>query len=726
MADNITLKRIVDLVAQTDVDETVYTIIDSVSGTVKKYPIGSLICSIAPIFDSTADYLAGAYCNYNGQLYVFTEDHDAGAWTGSDVSTVTLTDIAEAHGGDLAELEAAVTALETAVDGKADSAGVYENLTAGNALQLASNKGVEDSAPYFFRPTPADATREEVDVVGGSVVENQYAPQSAEDPAWAESGVAVTWSGSEATITCTNDETAIKQWSKSVTANHVWLAMANMKGTATTRLGFFNNTSHAELSVVSVTGGGAYEHKDIMYKPTVGAYAGIRLPNTATTEDTAQVKNVQLVDLTAKLGPTIADYIYTLEQATAGAGYAWYTKYFGTDYKPHSAPTIKSVEGVSAHKLVGFNQWDEQWEQGAFNWQTGEPATATSRIRSKNFIPVIPGADYFFGCTNISASVAEDLVMCKYAADKSYLGYTNIVYGTNQLQTMPADCAFIKFATVQNYGGTYKNDICINISDPARNGQYEPYTAHTYAMDGSVTLRGIPKIADGEMYFDGDTYSADGTVTRKYRLVDLGSLNWALANTAFYASVSGIKHGVSEVNIVTDRYKLVNATSGTGSANEWADKIVRGNSGTYSHLYIKDTSYQTPEAFKAAMDGVYAVIELQTPTTESATPYTTPQICAPGGTEEWVTSGVVPVGHRTWYPTNQVGKLDGLPKDFSTLIAPTEKTNKASQNYAQGAYFIYQNTLYKVTSAIASGGTITPGTNCTATTVMAELVALTS
>ena len=86
MADNITLKRIVDLVPQTDVDETVYTIIDSVAGTVKKYPIGSLICSIAPIFDATAAYAAGKYCNYNGQLYQFDEAHAAGSWTGSDRS----------------------------------------------------------------------------------------------------------------------------------------------------------------------------------------------------------------------------------------------------------------------------------------------------------------------------------------------------------------------------------------------------------------------------------------------------------------------------------------------------------------------------------------------------------------------------------------------------------------------------------------------------------------
>lgn len=38
-----------------------------------------------------------------------------------------------------------------------------------------------------------------------------------------------------------------------------------------------------------------------------------------------------------------------------------------------------------------------------------------------------------------------------------------------------------------------------------------------YALDSSLTLRGIPKLdANNKLYYDGDTYEADGTVTRKY------------------------------------------------------------------------------------------------------------------------------------------------------------------------------------------------------------------
>ena len=50
-----------------------------------------------------------------------------------------------------------------------------------------------------------------------------------------------------------------------------------------------------------------------------------------------------------------------------------------------------------------------------------------------------------------------------------------------------------------------------------------------------------------------------------------------------------------------------------------------------------------------------------------------------------------------------------------------EETATSAHAYAVGDHFIYNNTLYAVTAAIAVGDTITPGTNCTATTVMDEL-----
>lgn len=46
------------------------------------------------------------------------------------------------------------------------------------------------------------------------------------------------------------------------------------------------------------------------------------------------------------------------------------------------------------------------------------------------------------------------------------------------------------------------------------------------------------------------------------------------------------------------------------------------------------------------------------------------------------------------------------------MLAPVESSGTASRAYTYGERFIYQGTLYQAISAIASGGAITPGTNC--------------
>lgn len=60
------------------------------------------------------------------------------------------------------------------------------------------------------------------------------------------------------------------------------------------------------------------------------------------------------------------------------------------------------------------------------------------------------------------------------------------------------------------------------------------------------------------------------------------------------------------------------------------------------------------------------------------------------------------------------------------ITATRESSNTASSAYAVGDYLIYNNTFYKVTVAIASGGTLTVGTNISKTTVGAILTTLNS
>ena len=177
-------------------------------------------------------------------------------------------------------------------------------------------------------------------------------------------------------------------------------------------------------------------------------------------------------------------------------------------------------------------------------------------------------------------------------------------------------------------------------------------TAHkTYDADdnlignyplGDITLRGIPKVdANDNIYYDGDLYHADGSVDRRYGIVDLGTLNWTYYSeyNFFYIVLSGKASGA---NNLFCKYPTGNAFSAS------TDKISCGNSNNNT-IYIKDSAYTDAATFKTAMSGVYLVYKLATPTTETSDPFTSPMLCDPSGTEEWVTSNGVPVGHQTEY-----------------------------------------------------------------------------
>ena len=112
------------------------------------------------------------------------------------------------------------------------------------------------------------------------------------------------------------------------------------------------------------------------------------------------------------------------------------------------------------------------------------------------------------------------------------------------------------------------------------------------------------------------------------------------------------------------------------------DKVVAvGASGTIS---IRDASAGTnPSDFKTAMSGVYLVYELATPTTETADPYTSPQIVNDFGTEEWVLDSDVfpmPVGHNTDYPIDLKAQVEMMPHspdgDGDYIVRQTNGTNE--------------------------------------------------
>ena len=196
-------------------------------------------------------------------------------------------------------------------------------------------------------------------------------------------------------------------------------------------------------------------------------------------------------------------------------------------------------------------------------------------------------------------------------------------------------------------------------------GEDASTTLHSYSL-GDVTLRGLPKLNGNALYYDGDTYESNGTVTRKYGIVDMGTLSWWYdLNSRFVTNSlsSVIKNPVDRdtaVNAICVKYTSVSNNSLSG-----ADKVLALDGG---YIYVKDSSYSDAASFKTAMSGVYLVYELASSTTETADTYTNPQWVDPNGTERYTLSAnafPMPVGHDTTYNTDMGSKTANTQVNLS-------------------------------------------------------------
>ena len=498
-----------------------------------------------------------------------------------------------------------------------------------------------DTTPYLFKAVgDVYGDRLEDKIVGGTVAWNQYVN--------GYSGVDITHttSGGVVTITPTSSSNRFVAEENrdyiSVVNGHKYLATVEIKSDGEHNVGFQNY----RIDGVKKTNSATWTQLSIIVNATSTDRVYFQLYSPSNTVYQIKDGSFNVIDLTQMFGSTIADYIYSLEQSQAGAGVAWFKKLFPNDYYPYNAGELLSVEGLQSHDTVGFNQWDEEWESGGVNATNGTEYASSVRIRS-DFIEVLPNTKYYF--RSDSTSTAYFWAVIAYDSDKKYI--SDIGYNNNYEATTPNGCKYIRLCLNE---ASLTHDICINLSDPSRNGEYEPYEKHSYPLDSSLTLRGIPKLdASNNLYYDGDEYTSDGKVTRKYGVVDLGSLKWQYLGGLFLANIRTGGQGLDKVfgNMICPMYILVD----NNDYVNWADKSMRNtNVPENPILRIKNNAYTDAATFKAAMSGVMLVYELATPTTETATPYTNPQIVSKYGTLEYVTNSIVPVGHKTTYLTRDI------------------------------------------------------------------------
>lgn len=557
-----------------------------------------------------------------------------------------------AEASEQAAAESAAEARET-LETYAKVDGEYDAMTVGTAKQLLSDSTTTDTEPYIYRQTAGDGDREEVEeVVGGTVAWNQLIPNP-------------TSPLHDTSMIVFNSGTRIVK-------GHKYIVTFNGKKTDESGNGvnaFWYVNENGASDPYSIAIGTTRIIAPTRTAISNGSYNG----NNNTWLyiggiSNATINSFNVIDLTALFNPTIADYIYSIEQSQAGAGVAWFRKLFPKPYYAYNAGELISVK-TSSHNTVGFNQWDEEWELGGID-SSGNTSANTDRIRSKNFVPILPNIDYYF-------KVSSAWRIFYYDANMNFISYIG-TYSASRLITTPDNAHYLKFYCV---GTTYNHDICINLSSPSRNGEYEEYVKHGYPLDNSLTLRGIPKLDSfNNLYYDGDEYESDGTVTRKYGIVDLGTLTWNKNNAGFmWTRLNDIKMSASSTtkpNVICQKYSTDVPNNVYTLASDKAISVSNGS----ADIWVYDSAYTDAASFKSAMSGVYLVYELATATTETVDSYTAIQVCDPNGTEEWTDERTVqiPVGNVTKYHANLKEKLEDLPTIPSAPSANGTYTLKAT------------------------------------------------
>ena len=387
--------------------------------------------------------------------------------------------------------------------------------------------------------------------------------------------------------------------------------------------------------------------------------------------DTIQIKNFILIDLTLMFG-----------SGNEPTTVAEFEKMFPLPYYDYNPGEIINNQTEEV-EVVGFNQWDEEWENGYFyesdgniNYNYDHSATC---IRSKNYIPVLPNTSYsgFVGKSG-GASVYR---IAFFDKNKVFISMT-ISSGSNPREfTTPSNCCYIKFF-MEYYSDSYLNDICINISDSSRNRTYEPHKSNNIELNISTLTGKLNGEGESVVVFPDGLKSAGSVydeivgnkAIKRIGSVDLGTLYWfhdENSTSMFSARVTYAKTAVYNESMVLCP-KYASKKSGWSDSVRNSDIPILQIRSSSNVIDIKDVAYDnySDANFKAAMSGVMLYYELDTPEEYILDePIHDTFQAYSGGTmhqlpENTSTPASAPMVMNSTYAMDAVGLLNNLPPDY--------------------------------------------------------------
>lgn len=234
---------------------------------------------------------------------------------------------------------------------------------------------------------------------------------------------------------------------------------------------------------------------------------------------------------------------------------------------------------------------------------------------------------------------------------------------------------------------------------------YAPYTG---------TIIPISWQSEAGTVYGGKLDVTTGLLTVTMASVDLGNLYWSVNGGDRFSATNQMPNVkidsdyTAERNAYCSMYKWKAGNLLYAQSDPGFSYYIENNA---NQLFVKNTTYTDAAAFKAAMSGVKLVYELATPQTYQLTPTEVEMLF--GDNNVWADTGDSTVAYRA-----------DTKLYIQKINAPTDDDMIADAQIASGKYFIVGGNLYKSTTTIPAGDTITPGSNCILTNLADALNAL--
>lgn len=354
-------------------------------------------------------------------------------------------------------------------------------------------------------------------------------------------------------------------------------------GTSTTGVNFIIIPSSSPIVLkagqytLSITGN---SNASVQIRRLTGSPAVIEYANNTRKSVTFTLENDENIWVNLNISTAGSDVLVNckIKLEVGSTATAW-TPY--SNICPISGQTGADIYGT------GINVWDEEWENGYFNNDTGVfyPAPTNAGIASKNFIPVVPDSYYWIkNPTSLSARAFF------YDLNKNYLGYTNVRILNSEIH-IPVNCAFIKF-TLFGYGaGIYNHDISINY--PSTDTTYHAYTGNQI----SVTFPSAAGTVYGAMLTINPNRTGTLVVDRATILMTgdtAVSYDTSVASPRFFIAVSGFIYSNNLNPPLTDISNIYGNANGPFSPSS----TVTGFTFYGNRIYWRDSRFTSVAEMK--------------------------------------------------------------------------------------------------------------------------------